>query len=137
LATAVFAAGCGKDPEVAKRGFVNSGDAFVAQKKYAEAVIQYRNAVQQDARYGEARAKLADTYALVGDVEGAMREAVRAADLLPTDATAQVRAGIGLLGAHKYEDALSRADKALAINPKLVDAQLIKGYALGHLKKLD
>src|SRR5215510_13019569 len=65
LLTAVFAAftiACSKDPEVAKREYVRSGDAYVAKKQYKEAVIEYRNAVQLDPKYGEARAKLADAY---------------------------------------------------------------------------
>ncbi len=49
------AAGCSKDPEVAKREYLRSGDAYVEEKKYKEAIIEYRNAVQQDPRFGEAR----------------------------------------------------------------------------------
>ena len=72
--------GCGKDPEVAKREFVRSA-RFVAQREYAEALIQYRNAVQQDPRFGEARRKLSDMYLATGDIDNAFREVVRAADL--------------------------------------------------------
>jgi hypothetical protein len=56
------AAGCSKDPEVAKREYLESGDRYVAEKKFSEAAIEYRNAIQQDARFGEARFKLADVY---------------------------------------------------------------------------
>jgi tetratricopeptide (TPR) repeat protein len=61
LAAAISAltVACSKDPEVAKREYVRSGDAYVAKKQYKEAIIEYRNAVQLDPRYGEARAKLA------------------------------------------------------------------------------
>ena len=49
LACSVLLSGCSKDPEVAKREYLGSGDAYVEQKKYAEAVVEYRNAIQQDA----------------------------------------------------------------------------------------
>ena len=54
LLTVVFAAftiACSKDPEVAKREYVRSGDAYVAKKQYKEAVIEYRNAVQPSLKY--------------------------------------------------------------------------------------
>ena len=55
----LVAASCSKDPETVKRLYVESGDRYAAEKKYAEAIIQYRNAVATDERFGEARFKLA------------------------------------------------------------------------------
>src|SRR5512138_1366539 len=84
--TVVFAlAGCGKDPEVAKREYVKSGQQYVAAGKYKEAVIEFRNAVQQDPRYGEARFALAGALLKTSDFQGAYREYARSADLLPND----------------------------------------------------
>ena len=137
LAAVLLAAACGKDPEVAKREFVKSGDAYVAQKKYSEAVIQYRNAVQADARFGEARKKLADAYRNTGDLTNAYRESIRAADLLPKDVDAQVSAGQMLLLARQFEDANSRAQKALALDPKNVEALILHANALAGLNKLE
>ena len=68
---ALWADGCSKDPEVAKREFLKSGDDYVAQGKLNEAVIQYRSAVNQDQRFGDARYKLAETLAKLGDARGA------------------------------------------------------------------
>jgi hypothetical protein len=48
-------AGCSEDPEVAKREAVGKGDTFRAAGKNAEALIEYRKAVQLDGNYGEAR----------------------------------------------------------------------------------
>ena len=97
-------AACSKDPEVAKREYVRSGDTYVANKQYREAIVEYRNAVQQDPRFGEARSKLAEAYFQIGDIENAFREYVRAADLLPNDVRAQLKAGDMLLAAKRYED---------------------------------
>ena len=113
LLFALLVAGCSKDPEVAKREFVASGDAYVQQKKYAEAVIEYRNAIQQDPRFGEARLKLADTYMELNQPAEAIREYIRAADLLPENIDVQIKAGRMLLLAGQFEDAQSRADHVL------------------------
>ena len=130
-------AGCSKDPEVAKREYVQSGDAYVAQKKLREAVVEYRNAVQQDPRFGEARLKLAQTYLELGDIGNSYREYVRAADLMPADVDAQVRVGEMLLVARQFEDAMARADKALAIRPAHVPALILRANALAGLNKID
>jgi tetratricopeptide (TPR) repeat protein len=131
------AIGCSKDPEVAKREYLASGDAYVAQKKYAEAVVEYRNAIQQDPRFGQARYKLAEAYVELNQPVDAYREYIRAADLLPNDIDVQVKAARVLMAGGQFLDAQSRAEKALAINPKHVDAQLIKAASLAGMKKLD
>ena len=133
----LLTAGCSKDPEVAKREYVRSGDAYVAKKQYKEAVVEYRNAVQRDPRFGEARAKLADAYFQTGEVENAFREYIRAADLLPNDVTAQLKAGEMLLVGKRYEDAKARAEAALTRAPQNVDAQILKANALAGLNNVD
>jgi tetratricopeptide (TPR) repeat protein len=137
LAGALTLAGCSKDPEVAKRDFVRSGDSYVAAKQYREAVVEYRNAVQQDPRFAEARQKLAATYLQLGDLNSAFQEYVRAADLLPQDADAQVKVGEMLLVGRHFEDAKSRAEKALATEPTHVAAQILRANALAGLNKID
>jgi tetratricopeptide (TPR) repeat protein len=139
LAAAVVltTAACSKDPEVAKREYVRSGDTYVANKQYREAIVEYRNAVQQDPRFGEARSKLAEAYFQAGDIENAFREYIRAADLLPNDVTAQLKAGEILLAAKRYEDAKARADAALVIAPQRIEAQILRANALAGLNKVD
>jgi Tfp pilus assembly protein PilF len=137
LVGALSLAGCSKDPEVAKRDFVRSGDGYVAQKKYREAVVEYRNAIQQDPRFGEARLKLAEAYVQLGDLSDAYQEYVRAADLLPAEVDAQVKVGEMLLIGRHFEDAKSRAEKALATRPNHVPALILRANALAGLNKLE
>jgi len=134
---AAFMWSCSADPEVAKREYLKSGNDYVAQGKTAEAIIQYRNAIQQDARFGEARFKLAEALWATGDRNGAYREYVRAADLLPRDDAAQVRAGQMNLAAGQFEEARSRANKAVEINSKNVQAYILLGNALAGVKDYD
>jgi putative PEP-CTERM system TPR-repeat lipoprotein len=129
-------AGCGRDPEVRKREYVESGDAYLKNGKVQEALIEYRNAVQLDPRYAAARVKLADVYVTVGNGGGALNEYVRAADLLPDDAALQVKAGNLLLAGGQANEALSRADKALKTSPS-VEGHILRGNALGGLNDLE
>jgi putative PEP-CTERM system TPR-repeat lipoprotein len=134
---ASVATSCAKNPEVAKRTYLESGDRYFAGKKYPEAIVQYRNAVQQDARFGEARYKLATAYARVNDLPGAYREYIRAADLMPGNMESQLKAGQMLVLARQFEDAKARADQILARDPKNVEAHILRGTALAGSKNLD
>ena len=149
LILAASATSCSKDPAVAKRDFVASGDRYIEAKKYDEAIIQYRNAVRLDPRYGEARLKLADALtvsdaaqALAGQTSAensraAFGEYVRAADLLPTNITAQLKAGQMLLLARQFPEARARAEKILEIDPKSAAGLLLMGNAMAGLKDFD
>src|SRR5262245_58379609 len=134
---AVSSTSCAKNPEVAKRKYLESGDSYFAAKKYQEAIVQYRNAIQQDPRFGEARYKLAEAYVRVNDPAGAYREYIRAADLMPDNVESQLKAGQMLLLARKFEDAKDRVDRILTNDPNNVQAQTLRGSALAGLKDLD
>ena len=44
--------GCSRDPNVAKKRYLENGNKYFAKGKYKEASIMYRNALQKDQRYG-------------------------------------------------------------------------------------
>ncbi len=134
---ALVATSCSQDPQKLKREYVASGDKFFAEKNYAEAIVQYRNAVVRDSTFGEARFKLGNAYAESGDLRNALREYVRAADLMPKDLQAQLRAGNGLLAAGQYPEAKERALAALNLDSKNVTALVLLGNALAGMKDLD
>jgi tetratricopeptide (TPR) repeat protein len=133
----VVAVGCRRDPEQLKKEYLASGDSLVSKKDYPGAIIQYRNAVAQDGRFGESHAKLAAAYELNGDLRNALAEYVRAADLLPDDVNVQLRAGRLLVGAGRFEEAKARATAALQKEPKNVNGLIVLGNSLAGLKDLD
>src|SRR5207249_3059780 len=90
-----------------------------------------------DPKRADIRLKLADTYMLLADSAAALPEYVRAADLLPNDSSAQLKAGALLLMARAFDDAKSRADKAIKLDPKNAAAQVLRGNALAGLKDVD
>jgi tetratricopeptide (TPR) repeat protein len=127
------ATGCSTSPSE----HVKKGDAYVAQGKTAEAIIEYRGAVQKMPKSGDTRQKLADAYFKAQDAGNALREYVRAADLLPNDKVVQLKAGSLLLVARAFEDAKSRADRVLKMDPKNAEAMFLRASALGGLNQFD
>lgn len=135
LATALTA--CKADPQAQAREHLEKGNQHASAKRFAEAIIEYRGAVQADPRLGEARLQLAHAYATTGDGINALREYVRAADLLPENIEAQKRAGTFMLLAGQFQDAQGLADRMLARDPKSVEAHILKANALAGLKDVD
>ena len=128
---------CRGNPEKATYEYMRSGDRYAAAEKYQEASIEYRNATKQTPTLGEAHLKLAETYERLGNTWKALEEYVHASDLLPGNATLQIKAANALLLAGQFEGAKARAEKALAVAPKNVEALIAKGNALAGLKYLD
>jgi tetratricopeptide (TPR) repeat protein len=128
--------GC-TDREQAKKQFFDNGDNFLKAGKYQEAIVEFRNALQQDEKYGAARLKLAEAYEKAGNRPAAYREFIRAADLLPADDEVQLKAAAYLLLAGQFEDARTRAQTVSERAPSNVQAQLILGNALAGMKDLD
>jgi tetratricopeptide (TPR) repeat protein len=133
LLALVVLASCGRDA----KSSVARGDQFVAARKYHDAAIEYKRALQKDPKLGPARMKLCDVYTQLGDDGNALGECVRGADLLRDDMNAQLKAGQLLLRARRYDDARARARKILDKNPKHLEAQLLFANALAGLNDLD
>lgn len=128
VVVSISVAAC-SNPEREKVEHVKKGDQYVADKKDEFAVVEYASAIQIDARYGEAHWKLAQTYERMGNVRAALPTYIRAADALPNDYSAQVKATELLLLARRFDDAKARASALLAKNPTDVDARLLKANA--------
>src|SRR5436305_5784934 len=73
---------CSRDPNVAKKHYLDIGNKYFNNGKYKEAVIMYRNALQKDLRYGPAHYHLALTYLKLQQVQGAVQEFRRSIELL-------------------------------------------------------
>src|SRR5882672_7572717 len=92
---AALCAGCGRSRDQ----YMAAGRQYFAAKKFNEAVIEFRNAVARDPQYAPAHAQLAEAYMRINDAGSAAEQFVAAADLLPDDIDAQLKAaGILVLG---------------------------------------
>jgi putative PEP-CTERM system TPR-repeat lipoprotein len=121
-------------PEAQKKQHFEQGNKYAAEKRDDFAVIEYANAVRIDPKFGEARWKLAQTYERMNNVQAAFPEYIRAADALPDNREAQIKATELLLLARQFEDAKARAATLLVKNPKDVDALLLRANAMAALK---
>lgn len=130
-------AACSKDPVAQKQAYLASGNAYVEEGKFAEAIIEYRNALQIDPKLGDAQKRLAEAYASTGDLQRAFEAWVRAADLLPADTETQLTAATYLLAANRAEDALPRIDSVIAQDAGNVQAHVLRGNALAGLSSFD
>jgi len=116
--------------------YAKSGDDYVAAGKNAEAIIQYRNALEKEPRAGDVRVKLAETYLKRGDLAKGAQEYIRAADAL-SNPDVQLKTGTLLLMIGRFDDAKVRAEKVLTANPKNVEAQVLLANSLAGLRNLD
>lgn len=76
---------CSRDPNVAKKRYLENGNKYFAKGKYKEASIMYRNALQKDQRYGPGYYHLALTDLKLGRIPNALGELRRAIELIPKD----------------------------------------------------
>jgi tetratricopeptide (TPR) repeat protein len=136
LQAAVLVA-CSQDPATRRQQFLDSGNRYFDQAKYQEAIVEFRNAVQADSASGPARLRLAQSYERIGDASNALAQYVRAADLLPADASVQLKAGGYLLSARRFDEAKARAEAVLSASDRNVEAQVLLGNALAGLRNID
>ena len=133
----IVAIACSRDPETLKNRYIKSGDAYRAQKKYDDAIVEYRRAVQAVPTSGLAHLRLAETYAETNAIVESLPEYVRAADRLIDDRALQLKAGNLLLLAGRWQDAKNRARAVLRNDPKNVPALVLLGNALAGVRNLD
>ncbi len=74
---------CSRDPNVAKRRYLQSGDKYFANAKYKEARIMYSDAIQKDRRFGPAYYKLGLTEIKLNAPGRAVMAFRRAIELIP------------------------------------------------------
>jgi len=116
---------------------LKSAADYEAKKEYASAIVEYRAALQLDPKLGEARIKLGDLYARTSDAQNAYREYVRAADTMPDNIDAQLKAGALLLLGNQFADAKARAEKVLQLSPRHPGGLTLLGNALAGLNDMD
>src|SRR5262245_18845362 len=137
LPTIVILAGCRQNPALAKAKYFDRGNRYFDSKQYAEATLEYGNAVRLDPGFGEARFKLAESYRALGNMRAAFPEYVRAADLLPERDDAQLTAGNLLVNGGRFQEAKERARVVLRRDANNVAALVLLGNSLAGLKDLD
>jgi putative PEP-CTERM system TPR-repeat lipoprotein len=112
-----------------------AGNRYFEAKQFAEAIVEYRSAVQKDPGLGQAHFRLADAYIQVKDPDRAAVEYVKAAQLMPDNLDAQLRAGDMLLLGRRFRETQAVARQALQLDPKNIRALVLNANALAGLKQ--
>ena len=122
------------NPETEKVRHVERGDQYAAEKRDEFAVVEYASAVKIDPKFGAGASQAGGNLRAAEEPERRVPEYIRAADALPDDRNAQIKATQVLLLAGRFEDAKARAAALLAKNPKDVEVLLLHANAMAALR---
>jgi tetratricopeptide (TPR) repeat protein len=113
-----FSTACTRDPKVRKQKYMDSGNAYMKNNKYREAIIEYANAVKIDRGDANAHYALAQAYMKAQVWNGAFGELSRTVEIQPGLLTAQLDLGNLYLAGRKTTEARQKAQLILDKDPK-------------------
>src|SRR5208337_2765954 len=126
----VVFAGCARNPDAAKRKYLESGIKYMDEKKYDSAVIQFKKALQIDPRFAEAHYQLGNAELAQQHWAAAFREYSAAIDQDPNHAKAHLALGTMWWQARKLNEAEENARFVIEHDPSNVEAYLLLGNIL-------
>jgi tetratricopeptide (TPR) repeat protein len=124
----VTVSGCTKNPAVQKRAHFDRAEQYMADAKYAEAVIEYRNALQIDPNDAQANLRLGLAYLSqqpLAYAQPAFAALSKAVELDPSLLEAQLKLGELLALNRQFDAAKAKAQLVLAQNPQDLEALLL------------
>ncbi|HEX8097909.1 MAG TPA: tetratricopeptide repeat protein [Pyrinomonadaceae bacterium] len=141
LAATLLASGC-TNKEAAKANYLKRGETYLKDKKYQEATIEFRNAIQIDDRLAAAHWGLAQAYEKLERFQEAFDELKRVAELDSNNLDALARLGNFYLAASKTSsEALGNAERIaqeiLKKNPNHIDGHVLMGSVFYAQNKRD
>jgi tetratricopeptide (TPR) repeat protein len=116
-------------------GANNIGVALLEQFKYAEAVAQFRRALEIDTSLAVARINLAIALFNVPDLQGALREAKLAAAAMPDTPHPHYMLGLIATRENRVDEALAAFQRVLQIDPRDVGANVNIGQLYFRQRK--
>jgi cellulose synthase operon protein C len=122
LLLVVLSVACSRDPEKAKQKYLESGEQYAKDLKFAEAQIQFKNALRIDPRFAEAYYQLARTEVELKQWNDALSSFQQAVALKPDHLEARLGLGQLFLSAHDYAHVEEQASAVLENNPRNADA---------------
>lgn len=129
LAGVIALAGCA-NPEKAKAEHLSKGDAFLADGRFQEAAIEFRNAIQIDENLAAAHWGLARAYEGLQRGQEAFEELRKTVQLDPNNLDARIKLGTIYVAASKGKPELIAEAEKLAAEVLVKDANHIEGHIL-------
>jgi tetratricopeptide (TPR) repeat protein len=119
------------------RSLVNGGNDMYRDKKYSDAEVNYRKALEKEKGLVQGHFNLGDALTQQGKYDEAVKEyqdALAKAEGKETKAYANYNIGNSMMKQQKYKDAVGSYVDALKLEPKDDDARYNLSYALEKLK---
>jgi tetratricopeptide (TPR) repeat protein len=134
IAAALFLGAC-TTPEKAKAQHVARGQALLKDKKFQEASLEFRNALQIDDQLAEAHWGLANAYEGLQRYQEAFEEMKQVVELDPNNLDVRVRLGnYYLMGSKQSPAAITEAERlakeVLQKNPNHIEGHILMGSVL-------
>ncbi len=129
-------AACGGDRSEAEH--LQAAAAFSAEAKHSAAVIEYKNALQQNPNNAQTRQLLAASYLAVGDGASAEKELRRAAELGAAAADTQLPLVKALMLQGKLDEVVKQTAQLGSLPQELrIHLHILRGQALVSLDRQD
>ena len=132
VSVALLLCGCNRSPS----DYLAAGDRILQAGKPQDAILEYKNALRRDARFGEAYLHLADAYLKLNDPAGAFSSLSEGVKLRPDDEHAAIRLADMCLVAfastpqkptHLYDRAVELSNQWFQKHPGSFDVLRLKG----------
>jgi tetratricopeptide (TPR) repeat protein len=120
LASALIAAlfpSCSRDPNVRKQKYFQSGQSYFEKGKYAEAEIEFSNALKIDPNFADAHHSLAESYLKLQKADGAAEELARTVQLQPQNYEARLELANLLILGRRLREAQQLVDLLIPERP--------------------
>ena len=129
LSAVFFLSGC-SNPEKAKAEHVKKGEAYLAESKFQEASLEFRNAIQIDDKLAPAHWGLARAFESLGRAPEMMAELQKTVDLDPKNLDARIKLGNYYLAGSKGRPEIVVMAEQLADDVLQKDSNSIEGHIL-------
>ena len=138
LLALALALGC-QDEAAHMDEYLSAGEAYLEEKQWAEAILEFRNVVSLDPNHARAHHGLAKAYLGQEDARKAYWELEDVVRLDPNNVEALLQHAQFLLFGKdaEVERVLESADHALSIDPNRWEALVLKARALERLDRTD
>lgn len=108
---------CSRDPNVRKQKYFQSGQNYFEKGQYAEAEIEFSNALKIDPNYAEAHHRLAESYLKLQKADVAVEELALTVQLQPQNYEARLELVNLLILGHDLQEAQEQVNLLLKERP--------------------
>ncbi len=130
-------AACTRDPESARRNYLQRAETLVQAGKYADAIITFQNALQIRPGDAATHRRLGEVFLKADRPAQALESFITSADLQPENRIVQREVAWMLLRAGDFPRAQERAETLLRVDASDGEALLVRAYAVSRIRGAD